>query len=207
MGATYQLFANLSKFLARTFFDYRVIGRERIIEEGPAILAMNHESYLDPPLAGIACRREISFLARKTLLDWPLLGPIFPHLRVIPVDQENADRSALKNVIKIVRAGGCTIIFPEGERCLDGKLQRAQPGLGLVIAKTLAPVVPMRIFGAHEAFPRGGKPRLFHPVTVVVGEPIRFTKADLNGDGRELYQQLSERVMAKIAAIELPPAS
>ena len=203
MGATYQLFYNLSKFLARTFFDYRVINKERIIEEGPAILAMNHESYIDPPLAGIACRREISYLARKTLLQWPLLGPIFPHLRVIPVDQDNADRSALKNVIKLVRAGGCTVIFPEGARTLDGQLQPAQPGLGLVIAKTLAPVVPMRIFGAHQAFPRGGKPRLFRPVTVVVGEPIHFTKADLVGEGRELYQALSERVMARIAAIEL----
>ncbi len=203
MGATYQLFYHLSKYLARTFFDYRVIHRERIIEEGPAILAMNHESYLDPPLAGIACRREISFLARKTLLQWPLLGPIFPHLRVIPVDQDNADRSALKNVIKIVRAGGSTIIFPEGSRTLDGKLQPAQPGLGLVIAKTLAPVVPMRIFGAHEAFPRGGKPRFFRPVTLVVGEPIHFTEADLNGEGRALYQALSERVMARIATIEL----
>lgn len=203
MGATYQLFYNLSKYLARTFFDYRVVHRERIIEEGPSILAMNHESYLDPPLAGIACHREISFLARKTLLDWPILGPIFPHLRVIPVDQENADRSALKNVIKVVRAGGSTIIFPEGERSLDGKLQRAQPGLGLVIAKTLAPVVPMRIFGAHEAFPRGGKPHFFREVTLVVGEPIHFTKADLVGEGRQLYQALSERVMARIAAIEL----
>jgi 1-acyl-sn-glycerol-3-phosphate acyltransferase len=203
MGATYQLFYHLSTFLARTFFDYRVIGRERLIEEGPAILAMNHESYLDPPLAGIACRREISFLARKTLLQWPVLGPIFPHLRVIPVDQENADRSALKNVIKIIRAGGCTIIFPEGERSLDGRLGRAQPGLGLVIARTLAPVVPMRIFGAHAAFPRGGKPRLFRPVTLVVGEPIFFSESDLIGEGRDLYQRLSERVMSRIAAIKL----
>jgi 1-acyl-sn-glycerol-3-phosphate acyltransferase len=109
----------------------------------------------------------------------------------------------LKNVIKIVRAGGSTIIFPEGSRTLDGELQPAQPGLGLVIAKTLAPVVPMRIFGAHEAFPRGGKPHFFRPVTLVVGEPIHFSKADLNGEGRALYQALSERVMSHIAAIEL----
>ena len=204
MGAIYQSAYQLSKFLSRTFFDFRVIHRERVIEEGPAILAMNHESYLDPPLAGIACRREISFLARKTLLQWPLLGPLFPQLRVIPVDQDNADRSALKNVIKLVRAGQCTIIFPEGARTLDGQLQPAQPGLGLVIAKTLAPVVPMRIFGAHAAFPRGGKPRPFTPVAIVVGEPIHFTKADLTGEGRALYQALSERVMARIAGLELP---
>jgi 1-acyl-sn-glycerol-3-phosphate acyltransferase len=111
--------------------------------------------------------------------------------------------SALKTIIKLVRAGGSTVIFPEGARTLDGKLQPAQPGIGLVIAKTLAPVVPMRIFGAHKAFPRGGAPRPFTPVTLVVGEPIYFTKADLVGEGRELYQRLSEQVMRHIAAIEL----
>lgn len=49
-----------------TLFDFRVVHPERIIEEGGVILAMNHQSYLDPPLAGIACRREIHYLARKT---------------------------------------------------------------------------------------------------------------------------------------------
>ena len=203
MGATYQFHYHLARLLARTLFAFKVVHRERIIEEGGAILAMNHQSYLDPPLAGIACQREIHYLARKTLLSWPILGPIFPKLNVIPVDQGRADMSALKNVIKIVRAGECTVVFPEGSRTLDGQLQPAQPGLGLVIAKTLAPVVPMRIFGAHEAFPRGGKPRVFVPVTLVVGESIRFTEADLAGaTGRELYQRLSERVMERIAAIE-----
>lgn len=203
MGAVYKISYNLSKLLARTFFSFRVVNRENIIEEGGAILAMNHQSYLDPPLAGIACKREISYLARKTLLDWPILGPLFPKLNVIPVNQERADMSALKAVIRLVKAGDCTVIFPEGARTLDGKLQPAQPGLGLVIAKTLAPVVPMRIFGAYEAFPRGGKPRP-HPITLVVGEPMHFTKADLEGDGRDLYQHLSNRVMERIAAIEDP---
>jgi 1-acyl-sn-glycerol-3-phosphate acyltransferase len=202
MGATYQFHYYLARALAKTLFAFKVVHRERIIEEGGAILAMNHQSYLDPPLAGIACRREIHYLARKTLLEWPILGPIFPKLNVIPVDQERADMSALKNVIKLVRAGRCTVVFPEGSRTLNGNLQPAQPGLGLIIAKTLAPVVPMRIFGAYEAFPRGGKPKPFTPVTLVVGEPIRFTEADLEGgSGRQLYQRLSERVMERIAAI------
>ncbi len=201
MGAIYQTGYHLARFLGSLCFDFRVIHRERIIEEGGAILAMNHESYLDPPLAGIACRREIYYLARKTLLKWPLLGPILPDMNVIPIDQDRADMSALKVLIKLIRAGHCSVIFPEGSRTLDGTLGPAQPGLGLVIAKTLAPVVPMRIFGAHAAFPRGGKPRLFTPITVVVGKPIHFTKADLIGEGRELYQSLSERVMKRIAAI------
>jgi 1-acyl-sn-glycerol-3-phosphate acyltransferase len=193
----------LSTVLSRVLFDYRVVHGESIPNEGGAILAMNHESYLDPPLAGIACARPIFFLARKTLLEWPLLGPLFPKLNVVPVDQDRADMSALKTVIRLVKNGGCTIVFPEGARTLDGKLQPAQPGLGLVIAKTLAPVVPMRIFGAHEAFPRGGRPHIFKKITLVVGEPMHFTEADLVGSGRDLYQSLSERVMERIAAIEL----
>jgi 1-acyl-sn-glycerol-3-phosphate acyltransferase len=204
MGAVYRVGYNLSRVLAKTLFSFRVINREKIIEEGGAILAMNHQSYLDPPLAGVACKRDIYFLARKTLLDWPILGPLFPKLNVIPVDQERADMSALKAVIRIVRAGKCTIIFPEGSRTLDGQLQPAQAGLGLVIAKTLAPVVPMRIFGAHEAMPRGGGRFRLHPITIVVGDPIRFTESDLVGNGRDLYQRLSEQVMARIAELSLP---
>src|SRR6478735_2491919 len=166
MGAVYTIGYNLSRLLARTLFSFKVVNREKIVEEGGAILAMNHQSYLDPPLAGIACKREIYYLARKTLLEWPILGPLFPKLNVIPVDQERADMSALKAVIRLVRAGHCTVIFPEGSRTLDGKLQPAQAGLGLVIAKTLAPVVPMRIFGAHKALPRGGGGLHFVPITI-----------------------------------------
>jgi 1-acyl-sn-glycerol-3-phosphate acyltransferase len=197
---------NLSKLLASTLFSFRVIGRERIPKTGGCILAMNHESFLDPPLAGICCDRDIHYLARKSLLQWPVLGPIFPKINVVPVDQERADMSALKTVIKLVKAGHGTVVFPEGARTENGHLQPAQPGVGLIIAKTLAPVVPMRIFGAFEAFPRGAKFPKLHRITVVVGEPIHFTEADLQGHGRDLYQKLSERVMERIAALSLPDA-
>src|SRR4051812_49191793 len=137
MGFWYQFGFRLSQFLGETLFDFRVVHPERIIESGGVILAMNHQSYLDPPLAGIACKREIYYLAKKTLLQWPIIGPVFPKLRVIPVDQERADMSAIKTVIKLVRGGECTIVFPEGSRTLDGDFMPAQPGLGLIIAKTL----------------------------------------------------------------------
>ena len=117
--------------------------------------------------------------------------------------------SALKSVIRLVRAGESTIVFPEGARTLDGGLQPAQPGIGLIIAKTLAPVVPMRVFGAFEAMPRGGSGIKMHPITVKIGPPLVFTARDLaadQGDGRVLYQKLSERVMSAIAAID-PPAN
>jgi 1-acyl-sn-glycerol-3-phosphate acyltransferase len=199
----YWLGYTLSKIVGKIFFRYRALHRERMIQTGPVILAMNHQSYLDPPLAGIACDRDIYFLARKTLLDHWFWGWMLPKLNVIAVDQESADRSALKALIRILRAGRAALVFPEGERTLDGELQRALPGLGFVIAKTLAPVVPMRIFGAHEAWARDSNKIRLHPITVVVGEPMRFTADDVSGSGKDRYQRLSERVMIEISKLKI----
>ena len=203
MNPWYFTVYHLTRLIARVFFRFRVLHRERMIQEGPVILAMNHESYLDPPFAGSACNRAIYFLARKTLLDIPVLGWVLPRLNVIPVDQEGGDRSALRAVLRILRANHCALVFPEGSRTLDGNLKPPLPGIGFVIAKTLAPVVPMRIFGAHRALPRGGGKLRFCPITIVVGEPLRFTAAEVEGQGREVYPRLSRRVMDAIAALQL----
>ncbi|MDQ2868109.1 MAG: 1-acyl-sn-glycerol-3-phosphate acyltransferase [Verrucomicrobiota bacterium] len=192
-----------SRWLAKIFFRFRILHRERMLQRGPVILAMNHQSYFDPPLAGNAADRAIFFLARKTLLEHWFFGWLLPKLNVIPVDQEGSDRSALKALIRILRANEATLVFPEGSRTLDGALQPAQPGLGLVIAKTLAPVVPMRIFGAFDAWPRGRSKIRLHPITIVVGEPIYFTAADVAGGGKDLYQRLSQRVMDAIAELQI----
>jgi 1-acyl-sn-glycerol-3-phosphate acyltransferase len=192
-----------ARLAGRLLFGFRVIHRERMIQSGPVILAMNHQSYLDPPLAGTACDRAIYFLARRTLLDVPFLGWLLPKLNVIPVNQEGVDRSAIRAIIRVLQAGNGVLIFPEGSRTLDGTLQPAEPGLGLVIAKTLAPVVPMRIFGAHEALPRGENRLRFTPIAVVVGHPIVFSAADLDSTEKKPYAQLSERVMKAIAALRL----
>ena len=155
MNPYYWFCYHLIKLVGRIFFRLRVVHRERMINRGPVILASNHESYLDPPLVGSVADRAIFFLARKSLLGGPFFGWLLPKLNVIPVDLEGKDRSALKALIRILKAGEGTLVFPEGERTLDGRLRPALPGLGFVIAKTLAPVVPMRIFGAREAWPRG----------------------------------------------------
>ncbi len=193
----------LSKLILHTLFRMRVIHSERLLEEGGVIYASNHASYLDPPIIGICCQKPIHYLARKTLMKWPVLGPIFPSLNVVPVDRDGTDMSALKTIIKLIRAGERTIIFPESTRTLDGTLGPARPGLGLVVAKTKAPVVPMRIFGSYEAFPKGAKKIRLARITVVIGEPIHFTDADLAG-GRDAYLTISQRVMDAISALKLP---
>src|SRR5204862_6777071 len=194
MNFYYWLGYHLSRLLAQLFFGFRIINRERVIQTGPVILTMNHQSFFDPPLAGNACDRPIFFLAKKSLMNVPILGWLLPKLNVIPVNLEGGDRSALKALIRILSAGECALVFPEGTRTPDGNLQPAQPGLGLVIAKTRAPGVPTRIFGAYDAWPIHGKIRLWKKITIVVEEPIHFSDAELARGGKELYQPLSQRV-------------
>jgi hypothetical protein len=61
----------------------------------------------------------------------------------------------------------------------------------------------MRIFGAHKALPRGGGGLHFVPITIVIGEAICFSAAELGPPGKNVYQQVSERVMDAIAALRL----
>ena len=194
----YLLGYSLSKAIAKTFFNYRVIGAENMIEEGPCIIAANHCSNLDPPLVGIACQRAIHYLGKKSLLNWPVLGPIFPELNVIPVDQKNADRSALMGIIRVVRGGGAALFFPEGTRSGDGQLQLPQPGVGMVAAKTGAPVVPVRIYGTFDALPRGNVIIMLANITVVIGSPMTFPK-ELRQRGN--YLELSKLIATQIAKL------
>jgi 1-acyl-sn-glycerol-3-phosphate acyltransferase len=181
----------------------KIYGRENLIEDGPAIYASNHASYLDPPLVGVACRKEVFYLARKTLFEKPVLGPLLPRINCIPVDRDRGDVGAVRTLLRLLKEGKRVVVFPEGTRSKDGNLQPARAGLGLIIAKSLAPVVPVRVFGSYAALPRSGGIH-FAPITLVVGKPIFFTKEDLGTDERLAYQALSDRVMAAIAALEKP---
>jgi 1-acyl-sn-glycerol-3-phosphate acyltransferase len=203
MRPLYWLGYTLSATIARVAFQYCAYGQENIIEEGPAIMAANHQSYLDPPLVGITCRNELFFLARKTLFEKRFLGAIISSVNALPVDLTRGDLTALRAIMNLLKEGHRTVIFPEGTRSLTGQIQQARPGIGMIIARTLAPVVPMRIFGSFEAWPKGGKIRP-HPITVVVGKPLRFKKEDFAAHNREIYQKISEQVLAAIAAIEMP---
>ncbi len=199
---------SLSWVWFRLFFRLRVVGMGRIRdswERGGVLIACNHTSYFDPPMVGVAYRKKTAFLARKTLFKKGFFGWLYPRLNAIPVDQERPDFTSLKRIIKELRDGNPVLIFPEGQRSEDGRLLDAQPGVGLVIAKTRAPVLPVRAYGAYEAYPRGARwPKLFTRITLCVGEMIEFGDGELEVRGKEGYQKVADKVMAGIAAIDGP---
>jgi 1-acyl-sn-glycerol-3-phosphate acyltransferase len=204
MTPVYRFGHIVSRALAHVCFDYRVIHPERLIEEGPVLIVCNHSSYLDPPMVGIAYRRAIWFLARKSLFRgfgaW-----LYPRLNVIPVDQEGPDMSGLKNIIRLLHRGERVLLFPEGARSFDGAMRQGEPGVGLVVARTRAPVQPVRLFGTHEALPRGSALPRPSKIRLVVGEPLLFPESEL-GRGRDVYARLSHRMMAAIDGLRLSPA-
>ena len=198
----------LSLLFFRCFFLLRIVGKKKIKEswkEGGVLIVANHASYFDPPVVGVSYGKKTAFLARKTLFKKGFFGWLYPKLNAIPVDQEGPDMSSLKRIIKELKNGNPVLIFPEGQRSVDGKILPGEAGVGLVIAKSKAPVLPMRIFGAFEAFPRGAKiPKFFTKITVSVGDMITFDEDQLKTKTRESYQKISDCVMNAIARIEKP---
>lgn len=195
-----------TKIAAKVFYRFEVVNRERLIESGPALIACNHESFLDPPCVSIAFRNPIHFLARKSLFDNPMFGGLISRLNALPVDQDKPDMTGLRRIIGLLKSGERVLIFPEGERTLDGDFGPAEPGVGLVIAKSQVPVLPVRIFGAYDVFPRGAKvPKVVGKITIVVGNPIDFSNEKADSTNRKkLYQSFSERTLTAIRALELP---
>jgi 1-acyl-sn-glycerol-3-phosphate acyltransferase len=204
MGLVYRVCRNLSRALAEAALDYRVVNEDRLIETGGVLLCCNHVSYLDPPLAGVAYRGPVHYLARKSLLSNPVSRWLLPRLHVVPIDQDKAGFAGLKTIIRVLKEGHRVLIFPEGTRSADGTLQPGEPGTGLVVAKAKVPVIPMRLFGAYESLPFGSARFRPNKVTAVIGEPIHFERESLP-DGKDAYQKISDRVMAAIAALECPP--
>ncbi len=203
MKTTYWIGHIIFRAAAKAFFRYQVVGREKLIQSGPLLIASNHESFLDPPLVGVAWDDEVHYLARKTLFKGPTKW-LYPRWNAIPVDQEAPDMSSLKKIIKILRSGQQVVVFPEGARTLTGKLQPGEAGVGLIAAKSQATIQPIRIFGAFEALPRGSGRLRFHPITIVVGDPITLSQEEKKAKGREAYQAISDRIMAEIAKIKHP---
>jgi 1-acyl-sn-glycerol-3-phosphate acyltransferase len=181
----------------RLLHRIRIEGRGNIPAEACLIVG-NHASFLDPTTIGWSIPREIYFFGRKNLFRPPVLSWLLPMCNVLPIDQEAPDITGLRRVLKLLKSGESLLVFPEGSRSEDGKLQRAEPGAGLLAAKSGLPVLPVRLFGSHESFPRGAKFPRPHPLRVVIGQPYQPT---LTPGRKPDYQAIADEMMAKIAEL------
>lgn len=205
MDPVYGFFHYLSALAYDMFFRGEVAGLEHLPKEGAFLIASNHASHLDPPIVGSQVPRQMCFFARKTLWKPGVASWWLDAVGTIPVDRDGgSDVSAIKRVLRALGDNKALILFPEGTRSPDGRLQPAKPGVGLIACRTQVPVVPARIFGSFEAFGRGRRLRLGTPVSVVFGPPLPPSAYDDPKAGKERYQRASETIMAAIAKLERP---
>ena len=198
----------LSRLAFKVYFRWRVYHSERVPLTGPVILAANHASFIDPPLVGAGLQREINYLARESLFRYPGVGAILRGVNSVPVDRDGGGAAGLKAILNRLLAGGGIILFPEGTRTRDGKLQPARSGIGLAVIKSTAPVVPVRVFGTFEAY--GRQMRFPRPrrVAVIYGPPLLFealrseAKTCSKPRLKEIYQQVADEIMSAVAKLE-----
>jgi len=165
------------------------------------LLAANHASYADIPLLGCGVRRRLFYLGRSNLFPFPLVGGILRWLGWIPLQPERWERTGFQSVVELLKAGRAVVIFPEGKRTLDGTIQPGKPGIGQIVAEARCPVVPVYLRGTYQVLPAGASWLRRHPVEVSFGESIDFCDECRQYQGRELYQRISQRIMARIAEL------
>jgi 1-acyl-sn-glycerol-3-phosphate acyltransferase len=202
MNPVYWLGHRLFSEVSRGFFGLTVVGAENLKLAGPALIASNHVSYLDPPFIGSAFDEDIYFLARKSLFRHRFVHWLLTRWQAIPVDRDRPDPGSIKMIFRRLKEGKKVIIFPEGTRSQDGNLLPGEPGVGMMIAKAQVPVLPVRIFGAFEALPRDKKLPRPARITVSVGKPWHYRPEDFPNAGKDRYQQISDEVMRRIAELQ-----
>jgi 1-acyl-sn-glycerol-3-phosphate acyltransferase len=208
MNFLYFLGWTFFRLVFRFYFGWRVFDPEHVPLQGSVILASNHASFLDPPLVGAGLKRGINYLARESLFRFPVVGWLLRQWQVVPVDREGGGAKGLKAILDRLLAGGAIILFPEGTRTRDGKMQPARSGIGLTVIKSKAPLVPVRVFGTFEAY--GRHLRLPRPRRIMVkyGRPMLFQALRAEAETcskprlKEIYQEVANQVMAEIAKLQ-----
>jgi 1-acyl-sn-glycerol-3-phosphate acyltransferase len=192
------------RMLATVLFRFRVSGAHHVPKTGGVLIAANHASYLDIPILGCGMARRAWFMGRMDLFSGPTAW-LMRHMGWIPIRRERVDRTAFEEAVRRLKAGQAVVIYPEGGRSEDGRLQPGKPGVGIIVAATGCPVVPAYLVGTYDALPPGSKWIRLRPIRVIYGAPMDFSalvkEMDSEPKKKELYQRIGQAIMDRIAEL------
>ncbi len=186
-----------SAWLCFAHYRMRVFGRRRIPRTGAFILASNHQSFFDPLVLGVSSRRPLAYFARRSLFSIPVFSRAIANLNAIPVPRGSFSPDALKRALAALRQGWPLVVFPEGTRTRDGRVRPLRRGIGLLAARSGAPVLPARIAGAFAVWPRHLKfPRISGEIAVAFGPLLVY---DSRTDTYDSFAARVSRAFADLA--------
>jgi 1-acyl-sn-glycerol-3-phosphate acyltransferase len=160
--------------LFRLLFVYECEGVSLVPKEGPALIAANHASYLDPILLSLDVERPIHFMAWDALFRVPVLGPFMRAFGAFPVDiQPGKGHAAYLEARTLVEGGELVGVFPEGKRSHTGWMDPTlREGVARLALETGAPLIPASISGSYRAWPYSRAVPSPSPIRVRFHEPI-----------------------------------
>jgi 1-acyl-sn-glycerol-3-phosphate acyltransferase len=178
----------------------KVIGAERI-PPGTVIFAANHTSAADAPAVVGAIPRRIAVLLKRSLFKYPIVGQAFHLAQFIPVDRFDRDSAiiSLEKATEALKSGQSFLIYPEGTRSPDGRLQEFKKGTAVMAIKAGVPLVPIACSNAHRIMKK--RELKIYPGEILVEflPPIDATQYSL-----EQREALNQRLHDELAA-GLPP--
>lgn len=195
------LVSRFAAMLAYDRFQLRVSGADKFPQQGPYLICSNHQSFLDPlVLAGLLSRQIFTNLfavGTSEIFGSGLMRKLAQSLRVVVVDPD-------ANLVSAMRAGAfglkhrqILILYPEGERSIDGTPRIFKKGAAILSIHMQAPIVPVAIDGFYEAWPRGKSfLQKFSPLRMKVGDPIIPPPESTASE--ETYERLTAEVKARI---------
>ena len=190
---TYDVTRALVRLAGVALFQVRCGGRRFVPPSGAALVCANHQSFLDPMLVGLACNRRLTYLARESLFRWAPFGRLIAWYGTIPIQNQGLGIGGVKATLRRLKQGHAVLIFPEGTRSSDGLIGQLQPGICALARRGQAPLVPVGIDGAFEAWPRTRRLPRPHVIHLRFGEPIS-TELVRQLDDDQLIGELDQRI-------------
>ncbi|MEX2283693.1 MAG: lysophospholipid acyltransferase family protein [Gemmatimonadota bacterium] len=155
-----------------------VSGLENIPPEGPCFLIPNHQSYLEPLLIASVVPRMVHPMAKSGQFAMPVLGRLLSRVYGFPVRRHQVDAQAARTALRRLASDAAVMIFPEGERTWDGRLQPFRIGVLRLILKVGVPVVPVRVDNAYDLWPRWERLPRPGPLHLTFKPPLHFPKLE-----------------------------
>src|SRR5262249_20244561 len=184
----------------RIFFKLRVSGKEKLPVKGPFILSPNHQSFLDGPVVAsqIPWRlfKDMFYVGTSEIFGKGLFSFLGRTFRLVPVDPDSNLVTAMRAGAFGLKKGKNLVLYPEGERSIDGSPKKFKKGAAILSMHLKVPIYPVALDGFYKAWPRSRKfPRL-SKLRVRFGDPIIPSSTEKSSE--ETYRQLTEKLRDRV---------